>query len=273
MRQYVSVCAVAAIAVAAVSCGNIKSDGIVFDTIAISDGYKLDEGTDGKPLGYEIMTDVMFLQAEDEEKKDICDKINKSVIEELMHREDSGVPEAAIRKYIEENVDEYKTDVADLYKMERQKNQGNENETSYASFNHYTHLKGVASRGFEGIINYTMTEDSYSGGAHPVSYTTKMCFSVENGERVHLEDVFCEDSTGRLVKMLTEQLMRTKGAETKKELKKRGYLNFTEMFVSENFSLEPDSVVFFYNEYDIAPYSEGPTTLSLSYKDMKGLLR
>ncbi len=273
MRQYINACVMTAVAVAMVSCENVKSDGIVFRTVAVNDLYKLDTEVRDSSFGYEITTDMVFLQAEDTSRKEVCEKINKSIINEFVPQDDCETPEAAIRKYIDEKIEAYKSDVADVYKEEFLKNKGNDDGYSYASFNHNTHLKGVASRGFDGIINYSMTEDSYSGGAHPVSYTTMMCFSVDNGERVYLEDVFSEGSEKKLVELLTNELMKVKKVDSVDGLKEKGYLAFTEMFVSDNFSLGPDSVTFFYNQYDIAPYSEGTTSLSLSYKDMQGLLR
>lgn len=273
MKQYVNICVMTAVAAAMVSCENMKSDGVEFRTVTINDMYKLDVEVGNNPLGYEITTDMMFLQAKDENRKDVCEKINKSIISEFLAQDVCETPEEAIRKYIDEKIESYKLDVADVYKEEILKNKGGDDGYSYASFNHNTHLKGVASRGFDGIINYSLTEDSYSGGAHPVSYTTMMCFSVDNGERVHLEDVFCEGSDKKLVELLTDELMKAKKVDSVDKLKDMGFLAFTEMFVPDNFSLGPDSVTFFYNQYDIAPYSEGTTSLSLSYKDMKGLLR
>ncbi|MCD8235805.1 MAG: hypothetical protein LUD00_03945, partial [Prevotellaceae bacterium] len=226
-KQYINICVMAAVAAAMVSCENMKSDGVGFKTVAINDMYKLDAEADDNPLGYEITTDMMFLQAEDENRKEVCEKINKCIISEFLNQDEYETPEEAIRKYIDEKIESYKLDVADVYKEEMQKNKGGDDGYFYASFNHNTHLKGVASRGFDGIINYSLTEDSYSGGAHPVSYTTMMCFSVDNGERVHLEDVFCEGSDKKLVELLTDELMKAKKVNSVDELKKRVFLSLS----------------------------------------------
>lgn len=274
MKKVINVYVMAAMAAAVmVSCNNVKSDGITFKKVEISNVYKLDKKLGDKSLGYEITVDMDFLQTSDAEKKEVCGKINKSIMDEFVPQRSGDDEEAAVRKYMEEKIEAYRSDVADVYKEEILESKKHLDDYSYASFNHNTHLKGRASYGFEGIINYSMTENSYSGGAHPVSYTTMMCFSIDNGERIHLEDVFRDDCDEELTELLIGRLVEVKGASSVEELKEKGFLVLADMFVSDNFFLEADSITFFYNQYDIAPYSEGTTSLSLSYKDMKGLLR
>ena len=44
------------------------------------------------------------------------------------------------------------------------------------------------------------------------------------------------------------------------------------MFASKDFSLEADSVIFYYNEYDIAPYAFGPCQLAISYDELQDII-
>ena len=56
------------------------------------------------------------------------------------------------------------------------------------------------------------------------------------------------------------------------ELNDLGYLEMMDMFASKNFSLEADSVIFYYNEYDIAPYAFGPCQLAISYDELQDII-
>ncbi|MBO4663061.1 MAG: DUF3298 domain-containing protein [Bacteroidaceae bacterium] len=44
------------------------------------------------------------------------------------------------------------------------------------------------------------------------------------------------------------------------------------MYNSDNIKLGTDSISFFYNPYDIAPYALGSTTISFAYDELKGII-
>ena len=67
--------------------------------------------------------------------------------------------------------------------------------------------------------------------------------------------------------------MKDTDSATLEELEDKAYLQDTEMYPSENFRLGKDSIYFFYNVYEIAPYSTGATEIALSYDVLQGLLK
>ena len=63
------------------------------------------------------------------------------------------------------------------------------------------------------------------------------------------------------------------GARNIEEVKEQGYITMNDMYPTENFLLAEDSIIFFYNSYDIAPYSHGTTRLAIDYNDIKELMK
>ncbi len=76
----------------------------------------------------------------------------------------------------------------------------------------------------------------------------------------------------RLAEILQDKLEAAVGAADLNELKDKGYLNVTDMYAPQNFILGKSEITFIYNIYEIAPYEQGITKLSVSYSDLEDLL-
>ena len=137
---------------------------------------------------------------------------------------------------------------------------------------YYDHLKGSAEHGMKGVINYRLVEDTFMGGAHPCQLTTILRFNTQTGEFIPLDEVFSTIHQHALQDTLLHKLMADNGVRTLQGLQKKGFLEMSDMFVSHNFALRDDSIEFYYNEYDIAPYAYGPTTICLSYDQVKDIV-
>jgi hypothetical protein len=122
------------------------------------------------------------------------------------------------------------------------------------------------------VINYRLVEDTFMGGAHPCRLTTILRFNAQTGEFISLDDVFPTTNQPALQDLLQKKLMANNGVHSLEGLHEKGLLEMTEMFVSSNFALRADSIEFYYNEYDIAPYAYGPSTLCLGYDQVKDII-
>ena len=45
------------------------------------------------------------------------------------------------------------------------------------------------------------------------------------------------------------------------------------MFISNNFILDNENIVFIYNKYEIAPYAFGDIMITVTYDELKDLLK
>lgn len=214
--------------------------------------------TDFKPLHtdslreMDVRVDMHFIKSDNVASQAACDRINALLTELLLKQSGELSVDEAVKQYIQATKADFDDDP--LVKT------------------YYDHLTGRAEYGFEDIINYRMDEEVFTGGAHPCTITTILRFNAQTGDFISLENVFPLDRQGALQDLLVAKLMADKGAKTLEELHEQGYLDMMEMFVSTNFALRADSIEFYYNEYDIAPYVYGPTSICLSYEQTDSLM-
>lgn len=141
-----------------------------------------------------------------------------------------------------------------------------------AWYNYTYTMTTSVQQGRKGIYNYTISIDSYEGGAHGYHTGTYLNFVASSGQLLTLDDVFVEGYKEPLAELLLHKLMEQTGASSIEALRQQGYLNWTEMYPSRNFLLKEKGVEFLYNPYEIAPYSNGTTVLEIPYRKLYGLL-
>lgn len=57
------------------------------------------------------------------------------------------------------------------------------------------------------------------------------------------------------------------------ELHDKGYLMTMDLYVPDNYILGTKEVTFHYNPYEIAPYATGDTELTISYGQLKAIMK
>lgn len=139
-------------------------------------------------------------------------------------------------------------------------------------FNNYYMLNSNVKEGVEGVICYEVFYEIYSGGAHPSSAISYVNFEEKTGKEITLQDIFKEESDNALIEKLTTGLCKKHNVNTIAELQDLGYLTMNEMFITNNFLLEKDSIIFLYNQYEIAPYALGRSRIAISYDEIKDIL-
>ncbi|MCR4613154.1 MAG: RsiV family protein [Bacteroidaceae bacterium] len=125
----------------------------------------------------------------------------------------------------------------------------------------------------DNVLCYTLTNDLYEGGAHPVTQTRTLSFSIENGCVIRPSDVFREGTEDMLIERLTNSLMEQYDVESVDELHEMGILDLSDMYISDDMLLESDGIVFHYDPYELAPYALGSIEIRLSYTEVEDLLR
>ena len=201
---------------------------------------------------FDVRVDMQFMQSGNGVSELVCQLINEQLIEMLLNQPRKLTADEAVEGYIKEMEEQFRKD-----RLMRE---------------YVDHLEGKAEYGFENVINYRLTQTVFAGGAHPSTVTTILRFNAMTGDFISLENVFPSSNHNALVDLLTAKLMQDNGVETVEELHELGYLEFMDMFVTTNFALREDSIEFYYNEYDIAPYAYGPSTICLDYATIKPLM-
>lgn len=207
---------------------------------------------DEADMEFDVKVDVAFLQPTEERDSVVCAAINRYIVAQLLGQDVELGEDEAVARYIEDLKNEFSKDESPAC---------------------YDHVKGVAAFGRKGIINYTLTEDFYGGGAHPTQAVIIKRFNANTGVQLGVWDVFVDSCSHSIKDILTNKLMEQQKVSSLDELRELGYLDMTDMFITDNFWLNQDSVVFFYNEYDIAPYACGQTRIAVAYDEIQHMMK
>ena len=167
-------------------------------------------------------------------------------------------------------VREYKSELQDLYLEDLKNNKGDESVGGWYSY--YQNIKTTPLTDNPKYLVYQIDMNEFRGGAHGSYSTFFLNFNPKTGHIVELDNVFLPGYKKELSDLLVNKLMKQVNASSLQDLQDKAYLQDTEMYPSENFRLGKDGITFFYNVYEIAPYSSGTTELTLSYEELKGLM-
>ncbi len=115
------------------------------------------------------------------------------------------------------------------------------------------------------LLSYTNT-----GGAHPNVYQSFTNFDIDSGEELYYED-FVIDSLALL--KIAEERFYTSRNEMDGGIEKDDAFWGKPFYLPENFAVTNKGVKFFYNNYEVLAYVFGPTEFTISYADLKGIMR
>jgi hypothetical protein len=152
-----------------------------------------------------------------------------------------------------------------------------DNETLYkempgASFEwellRYTHV--IFNENY--MVTFYILSYSFTGGAHGQETQMFTTMDVKTGKILTLGDLFKTGFETDLSKLLSKKLQRMAGLPESGKLSEAGYF-VDEIRPSANFYLNGNGIGFFYNQYEIAPYSFGSTDIFLTKEELKTLLK
>ena len=231
-----------------------------FATMEVKDTILLDNYDSNSPA----LTIGISLQLP-QDTTDAAYRIMTSIANTAFCEEDI-LPHAAAKNAIEALKSEY-LELHDMYINEK----GADSHLEW--MNNYYIVEGKTEECTASTICYSIFQDQYSGGAHPYSSTNYINFDAKTGEEITLEDVFKYGYENVLTDMLTKRLAEINNVSTVEELNEIGYLLIADMFVTSNFHIKEDSIIFHYNKYDIAPYALGESNIGFSFDELKEILK
>ena len=116
-----------------------------------------------------------------------------------------------------------------------------------------------------GLMTYELSVYSYTGGVHGNGLVEFRNYDIISGNRLGLADMFAD--TVALKKMMNEQFNQRMPADIKENI----YVD--EIPLTSNVCLGNDSLIFFFNSYEIGPYAMGPVELKIAVKDLNSILK
>ncbi len=105
----------------------------------------------------------------------------------------------------------------------------------------------------------------YTGGAHGLLFFTGRIFDLKSGNIVTFDDIFLANTDEKLIDIILKKIDQAG--------KTKDLFSVEEVQVAEEFVINKNGIIFIYNVYEIAPYSAGPISVKISYKEIKNLLK
>lgn len=190
-------------------------------------------------------------------------KINKSIIDTITkysftYEKPYNSIDESMNAYIKE-YESYRKDMAST---------GN----SEYMMNWYYDEKGAVEYDNGSILSYSMTNESFTGGAHGSNYVNYYIFDQTSGNVLTYKDIFIKGSDKDLNKLIDKKFRQSKGLKPGESLVDGGGLFENHIEHNDNFAVFKDGIKFYYNSYEIAPYSSGPTELIFSWAELGDLV-
>ncbi len=126
--------------------------------------------------------------------------------------------------------------------------------------------------GYKGIVNYIISFEEYTGGAHPNSYRIALNFAPDNGAEVSLDGIMKDGYEQPLLELIKASIMEFLNLQSPEELDKVLF-DSKRLPITRNVVIGKDKLTFIYNKYDIAPYAVGEIIAEIPYDKLKGILK
>jgi len=134
--------------------------------------------------------------------------------------------------------------------------------------------KAFVLRSAQNLVSLSFSERSYLGGAHGLATVHFLNLDPATGARKVLTDLLKEGSLPDAVALAESRFRQVRGIADGTTLKDAGFTFENDVFIlPDDFALRDDGVAFYYNPYDVAPYSMGATEIVLTQDEIRDLLK
>lgn len=122
------------------------------------------------------------------------------------------------------------------------------------------------------MLFYQLDHYSFTGGAHPNSFTSYHAFDGKTGQEREMK-TFVSDSVA-LLKIVEKKFREIEKLAPGANLEEAGYfLANHQFFIPANYVFTPKGVLFYYNPYEIAAYVRGPIEFTIPYSELEGVVK
>jgi len=256
------------------SCGLFSSsDNSAYRHLFVEEEMRLADDDTSPYCDFSI--DFTYLNETDS----IAALINEAVQGEFLGGDYVGLtPEAAVDSFRNAYRREYCNEVGGLYLKE--KAEATTAEEIPAWFGQTYSLVTFLEEGRGGVINASANYFVDMGGAHPHQWSRWLNFDFVTGKALAKEDVFHEGTQKDIETLLLQKLVFMQAelnpdteVKTREDLQELGFLQMTDMYIPDNFLLGKNAMMFLFNRYDIAPYSEGEIVIEVPYEEIGHYLK
>lgn len=112
---------------------------------------------------------------------------------------------------------------------------------------------------------------SFTGGAHPNSFTRLINFDLKTGKPLRWQDVLLDE--GSLKTRAEGYFKQARKMPPEADLFEEGFFWEGFFVLPENFAFTEQGLLLHYNPYEVAAYAVGPTRFTIPYEELEGLVR
>jgi len=123
-----------------------------------------------------------------------------------------------------------------------------------------------------GLIVYRADNYGYTGGAHGIGISRFLVFDTQAMRKLKLDDIFDAGYENVLSIMLESKYRNDYYLGPEQSLTEAGLFE-NSIPPSNNFYLTTNSIGFYYNPYDLAPYAMGSISIDLTYDELRPLMK
>jgi|SRR5690554_3684068 len=121
------------------------------------------------------------------------------------------------------------------------------------------------------LICFEMRQYLYTGGAHGYGTTSFLNIDPETGYEVSTDDVIIDKK--KFIAFAESKFRSQQNIDKDQSINEVGFWFEDDTFyLPETVGFTSDSIIFVYNQYDIASYADGPIELKIPLKDAKPFL-
>lgn len=199
---------------------------------------------------------------------DILKNIQKQITAKIFGESYTSMPlDSILPKYAETLSDEYKKSTEPFLEKIL------ESEAPSGTWQNEIIVQGVAMFVDDNILSYSYERYAYMGGAHGNSSRLLYNFDLNTSRILNESELFVDNYKESLTQLIKQQIV-----DDNAEIESIADLNEFHFFEEEikpndNFYINPDGLVYIYNQYDIAPYSTGQIEVALSFERLKPILK
>jgi hypothetical protein len=244
----------------------VTENNIQFDSIQVEKVYHLlgDQNNPNCELHLKYLYPVRLGDA------DILKEVQELFIRSFFGEGyESVMPEEAVKRYVEQYIDDYK-DLEDDFLEERD----HEHEGDPGAwFSYYEYTTNEITFNKNNLLCYAINYENFTGGAHGSHTCVNYIVDLSTGAQLTEKEIFTDNFQDALAKIFVHKLAKKNKVDNVKELENMGYFSIDEIYPNDNFAIDETGITYYFNEYEIAAFAVGTTSIHLPFEEIAHLLR
>jgi len=190
-----------------------------------------------------------YPQFKNEANSEILKKINASVIKTMLTYTEANSPDKACEEFI----NNYKSFIDNPDVDESNTAWFDKRDAEWLSIQ-------------KKVMSVKCNVSNFMGGAHENNFVMLRNFTPLTGDSIGLNMIFDTESLKELSNQGEMKFRAKQGLKKEESFEEAGYwFPDNEFYLTENFAFTQEGLLFYYNEYEIAPYSKGAIYFVVPY--------